>query len=173
MRARVLSASFVYWAHTASPNLRLATRRADARSWVRQAHLLMSQERYTDQELEAFRANVEKKLARAREDFEYLQNQINELSQNSDEAHSADYIDGSAAHMDIQRMNEMAKRQLATIEELEAAKVRIRQGTYGICTITGEKIDPKRLKLVPGARRSVEGERLFHLGKAEDKEITV
>ena len=132
----------------------------------------MPTERYSPEELEVFRANVDKKLARAKEDFDYLQNQIEELSTNSDDAHSADYIDGSAAHMDIQRMNEMARRQLSTIEELEGARVRIRQGTYGICTVTGRKIDPKRLRLVPGAHRSVEGERLVDLGKAKDMDLT-
>ena len=131
----------------------------------------MTQERYTPEELEKFRLNVEKKLARAKEDFAYLQEQISELSQSNDGDHSADYIDGSAAHMDIQRMNEMARRQLQTIEGLEAAKVRIRQGIYGICSVTGEKIDPKRLRLVPGAKRSVEGERLYDLRQAEDIDL--
>jgi len=132
----------------------------------------MSDNRYSQEELDKFRLNVEKKLERAKEDFKYLQDQIEELGKNSDDAHSADYIDGSAAHMDIQRMNEMARRSLQTIEELEGAKVRIRQGTYGICSVTGEKIDPRRLRLVPGARRSVEGEKLFSLGKAKDKDLT-
>ena len=131
----------------------------------------MTQERYTPEELERFRLNVEKKLARAKDDFAYLQEQISELSQSNDGDHSADYIDGSAAHMDIQRMNEMARRQLQTIEGLEAAKVRIRQGVYGICSVTGEKIDPKRLRLVPGAKRSVEGERLYDLRQAEDIDL--
>ncbi len=132
----------------------------------------MIEDRYNQKELDQFRKHIEKKLERAREDFEYLQNQINELAKNSDDSHSADYIDGSAAHMDIQRMNEMAKRSLITIEELEGAKVRLRQGTYGICTVTGEKIDPRRLKMVPGAHRSVEGERLVDLGKAKDMDLT-
>ncbi len=131
----------------------------------------MTQDRYTPAELETFRTNVEKKLARAKEDFEYLQEQIDELGQSNDGDHSADYIDGSAAHMDIQRMNEMARRQLASIEDLEAAKVRIRQGIYGICSVTGEKIDAKRLRLVPGAKRSVEGERLYDLGQAKDIDL--
>jgi len=128
--------------------------------------------RYTQEELDQFRVFVDKKLSRAKEDFEYMQNQINELSMNSDGDHSSDYIDGSAAHMDIQRMNEMAKRHLMTIEELEGAKVRIRQGTYGICSVTGEKINPKRLRLVPGAKRSVEGQELFNLGKAKDMDLS-
>ena len=131
----------------------------------------MTQDRYSQEELEEFRVNVEKKLARAKEDFEYLQEQIEELGQSNDGDHSADYIDGSAAHMDIQRMNEMAKRQLQTIESLEAARVRIRQGIYGICSVTGEKIDAKRLRLVPGAKRSVEGERLFDLNQAKDIDL--
>lgn len=133
---------------------------------------MSKQERYSQEELDKFREFVDKKLERAKEDFTYMQNQINEMSMNSDGDHSADYIDGSAAHMDIQRMNEMAKRHLMTIEELEGAKVRIRQGTYGICSVTGEKIDPKRLRLVPGAKRSVEGQRLFNEGKAKDRDIT-
>lgn len=128
--------------------------------------------RYTQEELDAFREFVDKKLARAKDDFTYMQNQINDMSMNSDGDHSSDYIDGSAAHMDIQRMNEMAKRHLMTIEELEGAKVRIRQGTYGICSVTGDKIDPKRLRLVPGAKRSVEGQQLFNMGKAKDKDLT-
>jgi len=132
----------------------------------------MTKERYSKTELEKFRAHIDKKLARIKEDFAYLQEQINDLGQNSDGDHSADYIDGSAAHMDIQRMNEMAKRSLQTIVDLEAAKVRIRQGTYGICSVTGKKIDPKRLRLVPGARRSVEGEKLHSLGKAKDIDLT-
>ena len=132
----------------------------------------MTLDRYSPEELEAFRQNVDKKLARAKEDFDYLQEQIEDLSQSSDGDHSADYIDGSAAHTDIARMNEMAKRQLSTIEDLEAAKVRIRQGIYGICSVTGEKIDRQRLRLVPGARRSVEGERLHDLGQAKDLDLT-
>ena len=138
---------------------------------VPQALTHMTQERYTPEELEKFGENVDKKLARAKDDFEYLQEQIEQLSQSNDGDHSADYIDGSAAHMDIQRMNEMARSQLRTIEELEGAKVRIRQGVYGICSVTGERIDPKRLRIVPGAKRSVEGERLYDLRQAEDMDL--
>lgn len=131
----------------------------------------MIKNRYSDEELAAFGKNIDKKLERAREDYTYLEEQINDISTSADGDHSADYIDGSAAHMDIQRLNEMARRQLSTIEELEAAKVRIRQGIYGICTVTGERIDPKRLKLVPGATRSIEGERLYNEGKAVDRDL--
>ncbi len=131
----------------------------------------MSSERYSPEELDKFRDNVVKKLGRARDDFQYLQEQLEELSQNSDSDHSADYIDGSAANMDMERMNEMARRQIANIEELEAALVRIRQGVYGICTVTGERIEPARLKVVPQAMRSVEGENLVMLGKAKDKDL--
>ena len=132
----------------------------------------MTDKRYSDEELEEFRQLIDRKLQRAIEDFEYLQEQISELGQSADGDHAADYIDGSAAQMDIQRLNEMARRQLESIEDLEAAKVRIRQGIYGICSVTGQRIDPMRLRLVPSARRSVEGEKLVDSGMARDKDLS-
>jgi RNA polymerase-binding transcription factor DksA len=44
------------------------------------------------------------------------------------------------------------------LNEIEQAIQRIRNGTYGICEVTGKKIDTKRLSAVPFARFSVEGQ---------------
>ncbi len=38
--------------------------------------------------------------------------------------------------------------------EIDAALNRIRNGTYGICELTGEPIEPQRLKAIPWARFS-------------------
>lgn len=43
--------------------------------------------------------------------------------------------------------------------EIDQALNRIRNGSYGICEVTGKKISPERLNAVPWTRFSVEAER--------------
>jgi RNA polymerase-binding transcription factor DksA len=45
------------------------------------------------------------------------------------------------------------------IYEIEEALGRIRNGTYGICELTGRKISPQRLEAVPWTRFSAEAEK--------------
>ena len=45
------------------------------------------------------------------------------------------------------------------IYEVDEAIARIRNGTYGICDITGKPIEPSRLEAVPWTRFSAEAER--------------
>ena len=51
-------------------------------------------------------------------------------------------------------MNERFQRQLA---EIEKALARIEQGSYGICEVTGDEIEPERLKAIPWTSCSIEG----------------
>lgn len=43
--------------------------------------------------------------------------------------------------------------------EIDQALKRIENGTYGVCELTGEKIQPERLEAIPWARFSTEAER--------------
>ena len=45
--------------------------------------------------------------------------------------------------------------------QIEQALDRIRNGTYGICELTGKPIEPARLEAVPWARFSIEAEQQF------------
>ena len=49
-----------------------------------------------------------------------------------------------------------AAAALATIEEIDAALVRIDKGTYGICEYSGQTIPKERLRAIPYARERVE-----------------
>ncbi len=42
--------------------------------------------------------------------------------------------------------------------EIDAALSRIRNGTYGLCELTGEPIEPQRLKAIPWARFSAKAQ---------------
>ena len=51
-------------------------------------------------------------------------------------------------------MQERFNRQL---DEIERALGRIEDGSYGICEVTGDQIEPERLKTIPWTSCSVEG----------------
>lgn len=52
------------------------------------------------------------------------------------------------------KMNERLQFQLG---EIERALSRIEEGSYGICEVTGEHIEPARLKAIPWTSCSIEG----------------
>ena len=112
--------------------------------------------RYSDADLEEFKAIIDKKLEKSKEEFEYLQQQILEITENSGDDHGGDWMDDSTTNNDMEFLNNMAIRQRKYIQDLENALVRIRNRSYGICSVTGKLIDKRRLLVVPTATKSVE-----------------
>lgn len=111
--------------------------------------------RYSDGELADFKALIEKKLSNAQEQLTSLQDQILEITENTSDEHGGDWMDDSSINNDVEMLNNMAIRQRRYIKDLENALVRIRNKTYGICIITGELIDKKRLLAVPTTTKSL------------------
>lgn len=111
--------------------------------------------RYSDQELEEFRVLIENKLEHAREQLRNLQEQILEITENTGDEHGGDWVDDSSTNSEVELLNTMAIRQRKFIADLENALIRIRNKTYGICVITGELIDKRRLMAVPTTTKSL------------------
>lgn len=111
--------------------------------------------RYSDVELEEFRVLIQGKLDQSKEHLEKLQSQIFEIAENSDDEYGSDWMDDSSINNDIEILNDMAIRQRKHIQDLENALVRIKNKTYGICVVTGELIDKKRLLAVPTTTKSI------------------
>ena len=111
--------------------------------------------RYSDAELAEFKALIEKKFEKAKEQLTSLQEQILEITENSSDEHGGDWVDDSSINNDVEMLNNMAIRQRMYIRELENALVRIRNKTYGICSVTGELIDKRRLLAVPTTTKSL------------------
>lgn len=118
--------------------------------------------RYSDAELEEFRTLILNKLEKAQQELDFMQSQLTELSDNANSKNSADLFDDSSLHTDIEMLSRMITRQQQFVRNLEAALVRIKNKSYGICSVTGQLIDKKRLLLVPHATKSV-------MGKEEEK----
>jgi len=111
--------------------------------------------RYSDAELEAFRQLIENKLEKAKGQLQALQEQILEIAENTSDEHGGDWMDDSSTNNDMEMLNNMAIRQRRFIQNLENALIRIRNKVYGVCTVTGELIDKKRLLAVPTTTKSL------------------
>lgn len=111
--------------------------------------------RYSDAELEDFRVLIESKLDKAQKHLAELQEQILEITENTSDEHGGDWVDDSAINNDVEMLNNMAIRQRMHIQDLDNALVRIKNKTYGICTISGQLIDKRRLLAVPTTTKSL------------------
>jgi RNA polymerase-binding transcription factor DksA len=112
--------------------------------------------RYTDEELQEFKTLIDEKMAVAKEELEFMRDQIVELNENSGDQQGGDWFDDSNTHAELEMLNNMMIRQQQFVRNLENALIRIHNKTYGICSVTGKLIEKKRLMSVPHATKSME-----------------
>lgn len=113
--------------------------------------------RYSAEELEEFRLLIEKKIRQAQEDLDMLRNDvyrdINDISDTSPTFKDLD--EGALVQARIEN-DVQAQRLQDFIEKLQAALLRIDNGTYGVCSETGKLIPKERLRAVPHTTKSME-----------------
>ena len=109
--------------------------------------------RYSDEELNEFKAIIIKKLDVAQEDYEMYRNSITQKDSNdiSDTSPTFKVLEEGAATLSKEEAGKLAQRQLKFIQHLQAALIRIENKTYGICRDTGGLISKERLRAVPHA----------------------
>ncbi len=116
--------------------------------------------RYSDDELDEFKNIIELKMNRAKSELNYYQEQIQDLGEHINDDHH-DWSEGAMIIGDLEMLNDLADRQKRFIGELEDALMRVRHKTYGICTVTGELIDKRRLIVAPTTRLSLEAKNIL------------
>ena len=125
--------------------------------------------RYSDAELDEFKAIIEEKLAQAKSEYNTLREVILHNGTNDIEDTSPSFKtveDDGANQLSKEEASQMAQRQYKFIKNLEAALARIENKTYGVCSETGQLIPKERLRLVPHATLTVEAkEKLTREGK--------
>ncbi|WP_421796736.1 TraR/DksA family transcriptional regulator [Haliscomenobacter sp.] len=126
--------------------------------------------RYSDAELDEFKVLIETKLERASTHLSGLQEQILEITENTSDEHGGDWVDDSSINNDVEMLNNMAIRQRMYIQDLENALVRIKNKTYGICSLTGQLIDKRRLLAVPTTTKSLAAKVAEQVPAPEKKE---
>ncbi|RMG67527.1 MAG: TraR/DksA family transcriptional regulator [Bacteroidetes bacterium] len=108
---------------------------------------------YSRSELEEFREIINKKLAEADAEYRRLAESMKEFSGSS--ADSINFTEYGNESREKEQVEMLMSRQAKFIEKLRAALVRIENGTYGICRLTGERIPKERLRIVPHATTTV------------------
>ncbi|MFN7118042.1 MAG: TraR/DksA family transcriptional regulator [Saprospiraceae bacterium] len=126
--------------------------------------------RYSDAELEEFKQLILDKLTKAKEQLASLQEQILDITENTSDEHGGDWVDDSSINNEVEMLNNMAIRQRMYIKDLENALVRIKNKSYGICSITGQLIDKKRLLAVPTTTKSLEAKAVEQTKNVEQVE---
>lgn len=118
---------------------------------------MAEKKRYSDEELEEFKAIIDEKLATARHDYNEMMRQLMNLDGNDVDDTSPTYkiLEEGSATQSKEELIQLAARQQKFIQGLEAALVRIENKTYGIDRMTGELIPKERLRAVPHATLSV------------------
>jgi len=118
--------------------------------------------RYSDAELEDFKALIEEKIGKAKADLELLKSAyMNDGNNGTDDtAPTFKAFEEGSETMSKEANTQLAIRQEKFIRDLKNALIRIENKTYGICRVTGKLIDKKRLFLVPHATLSIEAKNL-------------
>ena len=114
--------------------------------------------RYSDAELEEFRAINMEKLDKAKKDYDLLRSGITNADGNdvSDTSPTFKVMEEGAATLSKEEAGRLAQRQMKFIQSLQAALIRIENKTYGVCRETGKLIAKERLRAVPHATLSIE-----------------
>ena len=114
--------------------------------------------RYSDAELEEFRAIILDKLDAARTDYDLLKATLMNSDGNdvTDTSPTFKVLEEGAATLSKEEAGRLAQRQMKFIQNLQAALMRIENKTYGICRETGKLIPKERLRAVPHATLSIE-----------------
>jgi len=115
--------------------------------------------RYNEEELKEFETLILGKLDKAREEFRILKETLNRNNDAGTDATSGGntkVLEDGAETAEKENLSQLAARQLKYITNLENALVRIKNGTYGICSVTGKLIPKERLIAVPHTTQSIE-----------------
>jgi RNA polymerase-binding transcription factor DksA len=115
--------------------------------------------RYSEDELKEFEVLINKKLDKAKEEYRILKETLNRNNDEGTDATSGGntkVLEDGAETAEKENLSQLAARQQKYITNLENALVRIKNGTYGICSVTGKLISKERLIAVPHTTQSIE-----------------
>jgi RNA polymerase-binding transcription factor DksA len=115
--------------------------------------------RYSEDELAEFASLINKKLDKARDEYRILKETLNRNNDEGTDATSGGntkVLEDGAETAEKENLSQLAARQQKYIMNLENALVRIKNGTYGICSVTGKLIPKERLIAVPHTTQSIE-----------------
>jgi RNA polymerase-binding transcription factor DksA len=99
------------------------------------------------------------RLTILREELLHSRRSLAEDAKGESPSFSTHMADAGTDNYDQDFALSMLSSEQDAVYEIEQALERIRDGTYGICQLSGKKIDERRLEAVPWTRFTTEAER--------------
>jgi RNA polymerase-binding transcription factor DksA len=119
-------------------------------------------QRYSDAELQEFRAIIQDKIAKAEKDLALINESfINDQNNGTDDTSPTfKAFEEGAETLSKEQNAILAGRQEKFLRDLRHALIRIENKTYGVCRVTGKLIPKERLMAVPHATLSIEAKNM-------------
>lgn len=113
---------------------------------------------YSESELAEFEAIILKKLEATRNEIDFVKRTLSRQDDNGTDntALGSKTLEDGADMREKERLNQSAARLTKFAQQLEAALIRIKNGTYGVCKDTGKLIPAERLRAVPHTQQTIE-----------------
>ncbi|GAB1359660.1 TraR/DksA C4-type zinc finger protein [Porphyromonadaceae bacterium] len=114
--------------------------------------------RYSDEELEEFKAIILEKLEKAQSDYDLLRGALNNTDGNdiTDTSPTFKVLEEELPHTQRRRRDVGSASDEVYPTSPAGALIRIENKTYGVCRETGKLIPKERLRAVPHATLSIE-----------------
>lgn len=110
--------------------------------------------KYTKAELKKFEKNILEKIDEVNLSIQGVRSTTRPTNSVFMDERSEDFNEGTEAH-EVEKNFLLMSRESDYLINLEKALQRIKDGTYGICEVSGELISKERLMEVPNATKSV------------------
>jgi RNA polymerase-binding protein DksA len=114
--------------------------------------------RYSEEDLKEFQELISQKLEATRSELNYIKETLSKRNDSGTDNTSGNskLLEDGADTSERENLSQLAARLQKFIQQLEAAMVRIKNGTYGICKDTGKLIPKERLRAVPHTQQTIE-----------------
>jgi RNA polymerase-binding transcription factor DksA len=117
--------------------------------------------KYSKNELKKFKKLIEQKLEKAYSEYEVFKGNISGDDDHgtNDTSPTFKVLEEGSEVLSKEENAQLAVRQKKFIQHLENALLRIENGSYGICRVTGNLISMERLRAVPHATLSIDAKK--------------
>lgn len=113
---------------------------------------------YAESELREFEEIIKKKLEATYNEVNFIKETLSRKNDNGTDntAVGSKTLEDGADVREKEQLSQSAARLQKFATQLEAALIRIKNGTYGICKDTGKLIPKERLRAVPHTQQTIE-----------------
>ncbi|GAB4005065.1 TraR/DksA C4-type zinc finger protein [Spirosoma migulaei] len=120
--------------------------------------VMEEKKRYSEEDLKEFEVLISQKLDATRSELNYIKETLSKRNDSGTDNTSGNskLLEDGADTSERENLSQLAARLQKFIQQLDAAMVRIKNGTYGICKDTGKLIPKERLRAVPHTQQTIE-----------------